>query len=159
MGTGKTTIGRALAKRLSYEFLDIDTAIQTQENQSITDIFEQLGEAYFRDLELKWCQTTLPTLSQTVIATGGGIVMNPDIAPLLRQHGKVVWLDCPIDDISHRLQGSTKRPLLLNKDIPSTLRSLYKDRYKAYQDTAQYYLHFKKLNTHTLVKKLLVLLK
>lgn len=129
-GCGKTTTGRLVAKRLGYAFCDVDEEIEKRERRSISEIFEQSGEEYFRQAETEAFQSMIG--ESKVIATGGGIVTrdeNYDIA----KKGYVVFIDRSVDDIIADVDTDT-RPLL--KEGAERLRSLYKQRYKKYCDWA-----------------------
>lgn len=102
-GTGKSTVGRALADRLGWRFLDADTALETAAQTSITQIFATEGEPGFRDRE----SAILETLSQTptaVIATGGGVILRPANRERLHSHGFTVWLTATPETCWERMQ-------------------------------------------------------
>lgn len=108
--SGKTTVGRQLARRLDMPFFDCDEAIEAAAGCSVSDIFARHGEAYFRELEHR----TLETLCRKegrVIATGGGAVLREDNRLLLQRSGTVFWLDRPLSDIMST-DFQTGRPLL-----------------------------------------------
>lgn len=108
--SGKTTVGRQLARRLDMPFFDCDEAIEAAAGCSVSDIFARYGESYFRQLEHR----TLETLCRKegcVIATGGGAVLREDNRLLLRCSGTVFWLDRPLADIMST-DFQTGRPLL-----------------------------------------------
>ena len=108
--SGKTTVGRQLARRLDMPFFDCDEAIEAAAGCSVSDIFARYGEAYFRELEHR----TLETLCRKegcVIATGGGAVLTEQNRELLRRSGTVFWLDRPLADIMST-DFQTGRPLL-----------------------------------------------
>ncbi|MDO5498527.1 MAG: shikimate kinase [Propionibacteriaceae bacterium] len=109
-GSGKSTIGRQLAKRLGQPFVDVDAAIEKDQQTSIADIFVTHGEPHFRQLEET---ATLASLaSGGVVALGGGAIMNDDIRAALAGHD-VVWLECSISTATKRVGMDTARPLLL----------------------------------------------
>ncbi len=130
MGSGKTTIGRLLAKRLSYRFFDTDAVIEQVAGQSINQIFAEAGEPEFRSLETK-VLAELSSYSRLAIATGGGIILKRENWSYLRR-GIVVWLDVPLEDIQNRLQGDKTRPLLQAEDLPTKLQSLLEQRQSLY---------------------------
>ena len=130
MGSGKTSLARRLAGLIGYDFLDTDYEIECQTGYHIQALFALKGEAYFRELESTWCQTVLPTVRNTVIATGGGLIVNADNQAALRQHSTVVWLDVPLTDLKQRLQSDKKRPLSTQLD------TLYADRQPMYAASA-----------------------
>ena len=126
MGAGKTTIGKKLANRLSYRFLDTDALIEKTAGKPISEIFSQSGEAAFRQLESEVLSQTA-AYTQLVVATGGGIITQPMNWSYLR-HGVVIWLDVPIPVLVSRLSGDTSRPLLQSVDLPAKLETLLQAR-------------------------------
>ena len=130
MGAGKSTIGRAIAQSLKYRFFDTDDLIERVAQRSISDIFAHDGEAAFRSLETQ-VLTQVSSQTRSVIATGGGIVTQPDIWQQLR-HGAIIWLDTPVEVILKRLRSNpnavTKRPLLHQSNPDETLTKLLESR-------------------------------
>lgn len=108
--SGKTSVGRALARRLDMPFYDCDEAVETAAGQSLSAIFSQHGETFFRDLESKILED-LCSRERCVIATGGGAVLRQENRLLLRRSGVVFWLDRPLEDIMST-DFQTGRPLL-----------------------------------------------
>lgn len=108
--SGKTTVGRQLARRLDMPFFDCDEAIEAAAGCSVSDIFARYGEAYFRELEHRTLET-LCCKEGCVIATGGGAVLRKDNRLLLQRSGTVFWLDRPLSDIMST-DFQTGRPLL-----------------------------------------------
>lgn len=108
--SGKTTVGRLLARRLDMPFFDCDEAIEAAAGCSVSDIFAWYGEAYFRELEHRTLET-LCRKESCVIATGGGAVLREDNRLLLQRSGTVFWLDRPLADIMST-DFQTGRPLL-----------------------------------------------
>ncbi len=135
--SGKSTLGRLLAHKLGYNFVDTDELIVQNENKTVADIFADKGEDYFRTLE----KTTLRNLgitANTIVATGGGMpCFNNNIAHML-QLGKVVYLDVTPDELLKRLNNSTsknERPLLAIEDQ----KTLYQKLFITYQHRQQFY--------------------
>ena len=131
MAAGKTTIGFKLAKKLKYEFIDIDTEIEKSENQKIADIFQIRGEEYFRKVEER---VSLNLLENTrgVISIGGGAFLNEKIRKKIKKNSCSFWLDWKMRTILNRISKNKRRPLALklnNKDITS----LYQKRVKFYK--------------------------
>jgi len=110
MGSGKTTIGKLLADRLKYQFFDTDQLIEQVTNQTVTQLFSDLGEAAFRQLETQML-AELSSYTRKLISTGGGVVTKPDNWGHLRT-GVMIWLDVPIEVLHARLLSDTTRPLL-----------------------------------------------
>lgn len=112
MASGKSTVGRCLAKKLGMSFLDTDEYIEKKQNKKISDIFSENGENFFRKLEHE-CAKALYTKDNTVIATGGGFVLNPENIELMRKNGIIVYLETNADVICDRLETSRgTRPLM-----------------------------------------------
>ena len=109
MGSGKTTVGKHLAKDLNYRFIDTDRTIETIAKSSIASIFEHSGEAYFRELETK-VLSELSVYTRSVISTGGGIIGQQINWSYLRQ-GLVVWLDVDLKILKKRVAQDRTRPL------------------------------------------------
>lgn len=111
MGSGKTVVGRRLAQRLGYGFLDTDQFVEGELGCTIAEVFSIQGEAYFRRLEARLAGR-LHALQNTVIATGGGMPLAPGNLERLRRAGAVVFLKASEADIVRRLERDTRRPLL-----------------------------------------------
>ena len=111
MGSGKTTIGKKLARTLGYAFVDLDKAIEARAGMSIPQYFEHHGEAPFRELERDCLQSDIPS-ENVVVATGGGAPCFFDNMEWMNQHGVTVYLMLPPKALASRLQGSAGRPLL-----------------------------------------------
>ncbi|MDG1358152.1 MAG: shikimate kinase [Akkermansiaceae bacterium] len=137
MGSGKSSIGRELHHNLGYELIDTDQVIEQQSGKTIPEIFEQRGEAVFRNYEtellehLKDKQT-----SQHIISTGGGMICSPKNRILLRELGFVVWLQCSSQEILERTSQNKNRPLLQCDDPLHAIKNLLKERSPFYQETA-----------------------
>ncbi|ABB36077.1 Shikimate kinase [Synechococcus sp. CC9605] len=133
MGSGKTSTGRPLAERLGYGFVDADAVIEQAAGCSIPEIFERDGDAGFRSLESQ----VLSAISQRhslVVATGGGVVTQPENWGLLHS-GIVIWLDVVPDQLLQRLNAdSTVRPLLQTTDPEASLNALLNERRPLYSE-------------------------
>ena len=130
MGVGKTTVGRLLAKELSYGFVDTDNVIAQATGKSINELFAEVGEAGFRQLESD-VLAQVCAFTKLTIATGGGIVLRRENWGYLH-HGLIVWLDAPVELIYSRLVEDTTRPLLQDADLKGKLRSLLEQRTPLY---------------------------
>jgi shikimate kinase len=135
MGSGKSSVGREIARRWGFRFIDTDTAIRQKFGKSIPDIFASFGEPLFRDEENQALQN-LQNTDQAVIATGGGIVLQPRNHPLLRSLGVVVWLTASEEVIWERVSRNQNRPLLKTPDPRTTISTLMSTRYPLYRSLA-----------------------
>ena len=133
MGAGKSTVGRRLAKRLGLPFIDTDAAIEDAAGYSAAEMFERYGEADFRDGERRLV-ARLVDGEVRVIATGGGVFVDPRTRKLLNQRAITVWLDAPVDVLAVRTARRDTRPLLRNGDPKGTLERLAKDRGPSYAE-------------------------
>lgn len=149
MGTGKSTVGRALAQHLKWTFIDTDQGIEQEAGMSIPTIFEQYGEHYFRDLESKVIARTVAGEHQ-VIATGGGAVLREENRKAMLSGGLVVALKADSATIISRVREDTNRPLLAG-DLESKVQSLLKERERAY-DFAQMVIDTSALSVSEIVQ-------
>ncbi|MFN8641858.1 MAG: shikimate kinase [Candidatus Binatia bacterium] len=128
MGAGKTTVGRALAKRLDWRFEDIDERIERTEGRDVASIFRQSGEPYFRACERQALADLLDTRG-VVVATGGGTPVDPANRALMARDGAVAWLDAPFATVAERVPADGRRPLAANR---AEMERLYNERRAAY---------------------------
>ena len=133
MGAGKTAVGRRLANRLDLPFIDADTEIEVASGASISEIFAEHGEAYFRQGERKVIARLLENGPQ-VLATGGGAYMNPDTRANIKAHGLSVWLKADIKVLMKRVGRRDNRPLLVAGDAEKVMKKLMEERYPIYAD-------------------------
>jgi len=111
MGTGKTSVGKQLATKLKWLFFDTDALAETTEGMSVSDIFSKKGETYFRKLE-KRCLEGLVSMSEIVIATGGGTLLTPENLEMASQDAALICLWATEEDLKRRLAKDKSRPLL-----------------------------------------------
>lgn len=123
MGTGKTSVARLAAEQLHFTYLDTDELIQTHTGRSIADIFKTDGEPAFRELERKLVQDLVGT-TKTVIATGGGLPLDPQNLASLKTHSLVICLWASPERIWERVKSQTHRPLLEEADPQKKIREL-----------------------------------
>jgi shikimate kinase len=131
MGTGKSEVGKLLAKRLQREFFDTDELIERAAGQPIARIFAEKGEPHFRELENQVIREVCQG-QKSVIATGGGAIVNMDNASCLKKSGTVICLTASPEIIVQRVQGDNDRPLLQGAEPLTKIRSLLTDRAEAY---------------------------
>jgi shikimate kinase len=131
MGTGKSTVGKGLAERLRYMFLDTDHEIETRAGMSIREIFETHGESYFRDLETEVLEDIENNVRQAVVATGGGIVVKDRNRKLLTSRPEsrlIVQLTADVSTLVHRLMRDRSRPLLRGEELRTRIERLQTER-------------------------------
>jgi shikimate kinase len=131
MGAGKSRIGKDLAKKYGFSFVDTDDEIVIAAGCSISDIFELYGEKAFRDLEERVISRLLTSKVQ-IIATGGGAFMNAKIRKAIRKHGISVWLKAGLKVLIERTSRRKDRPLLEHGDPENILKELMNKRYPMY---------------------------
>jgi shikimate kinase len=138
MGSGKTTIGRRIAARLDRHFVDADAALEEIADRSIAEIFEQDGEAAFRDLESDTFEELLEHHEPCVIASGGGLVLRSDNRARLRRHDvTVVYLDAGPAFLASRVEGKSHRPLIRGDESAlDILTRLHAERAPLYAEVA-----------------------
>jgi shikimate kinase len=129
MAAGKTTVARALARRLGWDTADIDEVIEQRERQTVSDIFTRHGEAYFRALERQALLDQLPR-RHLVVATGGGTYADPQNRAAINADGVSVWLDVPLDRLIDRVPAGGRRPLATDR---AGFEHLYYQRRAAYE--------------------------
>jgi len=131
MGAGKSCVGRRLAARLGWPFVDADEEIVKAAGLCIADIFALYGERAFRDCERKVMERLLSG-PPCVLAAGGGAFMDAQTRAMIQEHAVSVWLRADLDVLVARTAGRTHRPLLNTGDPRETLRGLMEDRYPVY---------------------------
>jgi len=156
-GSGKSTVGRQLARRLQLPFLDSDQVIEQRLGCSIRDYFEREGEARFRDLE----EAVIEELSRSggVLSTGGGAVLRPANRRHLRERCQVVYLKSSPEELYRRLRHDRQRPLLQVADPLRKLRELYTARDPLYRETAHYVIETGRPSVATLVNMIVMQLE
>ena len=132
MGTGKSVVGRQLARELNTPFIDTDDLIEKEAGKSIAQIFACHGEGYFRKLESKAIDD-VSSKTNMVIATGGGAIVNPKKLEALKKTGIVICLTASIDAILSRVGSGDERPLLSAADKKGAISNLLKTREPFYQ--------------------------
>lgn len=132
MGTGKSTIGRAVAHKLGFQLLDTDHEIERRQGRSVADIFAQLGEPAFRAMERELIEHGHPA-ERMVVSCGGGLVVQPGMLDLLKSKGVVVCLHASLETIFARTVRHRNRPLLEVEDPLERIRALYAAREPIYK--------------------------
>lgn len=136
MASGKSTFGKKLAKKKGYSFVDTDKLIEKEEGKSVTEIFEQYGEKYFRNLEKLALKRLIKQNENQVIATGGGMSCNQYNLNLMKRNGEVIYLKIDVKSVINRLKtAKNKRPILANlseKELVTKIENLLNKRLKYY---------------------------
>lgn len=154
MGSGKTTVGRLLAKKLGKTFIDSDEEILKRTGVTIQHIFDVEGEAGFRMREAGVVQELL-LRNDVVLATGGGAILNAQNRSMMRENGTVVYLKSGVHDLWQRTRHDRSRPLLQTADPRARLNELFEQRNPLYTETADIVIHTGKQNVQILLSALL----
>ena len=156
MAAGKTTIGSKLAKKLNYNFFDVDFEIEKLENNKIINIFENKGESYFRKVEEK-LSLNFVEKNNCVISLGGGAFINENIRKKIQKNSHSFWLNWKIRTILDRISKNKNRPIALNLSNKD-LADLYKKRVKFYK-LSDFRVNCEKKNKNEIIKIILETLK
>lgn len=158
MGSGKSTIGEALALHLNWSFIDLDRELEKNENTSIAQLVKEKGMLHFREKEktfLKDFQLSEPT--HFVISTGGGLVLQDENRLVLQSLGKVVWLKASAEVIHKRIKGDNSRPLIEannEKDKIAKIEDILKSRQEIYSQLADFTVEVDDLNVELIVESI-----
>jgi len=156
MGAGKTTIGQKLSQDLHMPVFDTDQLVEQAEGRTISEIFAEKGEVYFRDKE---SETLLKTKSMKgIITTGGGIILRKENRDFIRTTGTSIFLKCNIEKIMERIQNDTTRPLVVNKSLEE-VNALYESRKQIYENTAKVTIDTTHLNIEATVNEIMKRIK
>ena len=153
MGAGKTTIGKALAKRLDLGFVDSDRVVEERTGVSIPTVFEIEGEDGFRKRE-SLVVADLSRLSGRVVATGGGVVLRPENRSNMRANGFVVYLNVPLHLLWERMRYDKSRPLLKVANPLNRLRELFVERDPYYREVADLIIDGSRMKTQAILELL-----
>ena len=145
MGSWKSTIGKKLASSLELQFIDTDDEIEEATEQTVAEIFEERGEAQFREMETAYFveKSQQPGF---VISTGGGIVVAEANRIALRNNGITIFLKASPETLSHRIKNTDKRPLLYGDDPLFRLSKIWKERKEFYEESAHLTIETDRLN-------------
>lgn len=136
MGSGKTSLGKRLARALDRPFVDTDQMVEASAGKKISDIFQEEGEKGFRTRETEALRQLKKEKNLCVISVGGGLPVQPQNHLLLEQLGTVIYLEAPVEVLEQRLAGDTGRPLLKGGDLHSRIVELMSQREEIYQEVA-----------------------
>ena len=152
MGSGKSSVGKLVSKKLNLPFIDIDNLIVEAEGMEITEIFENRGQEYFRNIEEKITLKSLNSI-KSVISLGGGGFINDKIRKKILTNHFSFWLNCDESILIKRIKGSKKRPLVF-KSTEQEIKEIIKKRSKIYSN-AQFEINCNKLTKTEIVKKII----
>ena len=158
MGAGKTTIGKLLAKKLKKTFYDTDHEIEKKLGVKVSVIFELEGEEGFRKRETQMIDE-LTNKKNIILATGGGAVLNEENRRLLKERGKVIYLNAKPQNLAKRMAFDKDRPLLQQGNMLDTLNNLYKERHPLYLGVSSFVVDTGQQKTQTIINKIEALLK
>ncbi|MEE8335754.1 MAG: shikimate kinase [Candidatus Neomarinimicrobiota bacterium] len=153
MGSGKTRIGKILAKNTLKTFINLDTEIETFSGDSISTIFAEKGQAFFREIE-KTMLGKSALIPKAVISTGGGIILDKDNRELMRNTGLAVYLKTELKVLLERLKNSRSRPLLEGGNLPLNLKKIMQSRQKYYEETAHVTIETNSLSGDAIVNNI-----
>ena len=134
MGSGKSTVGKILAEKMKLLFIDLDSEIEKTGGKSVSEIFNQDGEDHFRKLESE----ELKQYSESVVACGGGIILDEENRKYINENGVAVLLTASMDELFKRLSDSNNRPILPDENTKKALTKLWMERLIDYLDTADF---------------------
>jgi len=154
-GVGKTTIGKAVARRLGRQFLDFDQEIERRSGMDVREIFRLKGEEHFREMEFVLTKE-LSVTGGMVLSPGGGWIAQQRSVELLRSNGRIIYLRASPEAVARRLRRVETRPLLAGRDPVVALRELYQKR-RALYETADAVLDTERLARQQLIAKVVEL--
>src|SRR6056297_2749355 len=155
MGSGKSTIGKLLAKNIYYKFIDVDDFIvKHSEYESVNEIFEEKNEEFFRTLEND-AMKELSDFEKTVIATGGGVILNEENIQIMHSTGIVIYLESDIENLVRRLKDAKDRPLLKGVDLKKKLERLFNKRESLYSQAANLTIDISAKDKNSIVERII----
>ncbi|WP_286316043.1 shikimate kinase [Romboutsia ilealis] len=157
MGVGKTSVGKQLARKLDFNFIDTDYEIERLSNKSIPEIFEQYGENYFRKLENSILEKFVKN-EDIVMATGGGIITTKENYNILKNEEKVIFLDGSVETIINHVQNErNQRPLLKeSENLSKKIEELLSIRYEKYIEVSDILIDINGKNIDEVISQILV---
>ncbi|MBP6263045.1 MAG: shikimate kinase [Nitrospira sp.] len=157
-GTGKSTVGKMLARKLGRTVVSTDAEIVKRAQLSVPEIVKQFGWEHFRDLESAVCRD-FAARDQLIIDTGGGAILRPENVEALRRTGTLVWLTATVETITRRIGGDTQRPSLTGtKSFTEEIRDVLTERTPKYQAAANHIVPTDGASTGEVAERILRLL-
>ena len=152
MGSGKSTLGKSLSEKIQKPFIDLDSEIEKVAGKSITEIFDIDGEEQFRKMETKQLQQ----YSKSIVACGGGIVLNNANRKFINENGIAILLLATMEELTQRLSASNNRPLLADDNMEEALTKLWMERLIDYLDTADFSIETNGKTSEQLTDEILI---
>ncbi|MFH0834010.1 MAG: shikimate kinase, partial [Patescibacteria group bacterium] len=140
-GSGKTAVGKVLAKFLDFKFVDIDAALEKNAGSKISEIVAKNGWDFFRELETQWTKK-FAAEKNLVISTGGGVILKKENVRALKKNGIVIFVDTPLELLQKRVAQNSKRPSLTGDDPAQELAKVWAEREKLYRAAADITVFF-----------------
>ncbi|MCW5797787.1 MAG: shikimate kinase [Nitrospira sp.] len=157
-GTGKSTVGKLLARKLGRTLVSTDAEIVKRANLSVPEIVKQFGWDHFRDLESAVCRD-VASRDQLIIDTGGGAILRPENVAVLQKNGMLVWLTATVETITRRIGGDTQRPSLTGtKSFTEEIRDVLAERTPKYQAAAAHVVATDSVSTAEVAERILRLM-
>ena len=158
MGSGKSTIGKLLARQLNAEFIDLDDYIVEKRGMTISDIFSKYGEENFRKSETQAAKN-ISKLDNLIVSLGGGTVVNPKNAEILKTSGKIILLYISPETVYQRLKNDKSRPLLQTKDKLKAITDMLEKRMPYYDVAADYKVNVDGKTKEEVLKEILKIIE
>lgn len=154
MGAGKTTVGKRLAERFRWDFIDTDEYIEQKAGMAVSEIFDRYGEENFRARETEALQEILQERKEAVISVGGGLPMREENREYLKKLGRTIYLRAQVDTLVERLSGDTARPLLRGQDLRARITQLMELRSDVYESAADVILDTDTMHIGRIVREI-----
>lgn len=156
MGSGKTTVGKALSTDLNMDFIDLDKLIEIENNESINEIFKNKGEDFFRNLETEALKNVCKNDNQ-VVSLGGGAVLKQENVDIIKANGTLIFLEVEAKTVLKRLKNDTSRPLLNVDNKEAVIEKMLQERTPIYKNNADFTVNANKnsKNTASFIKKII----
>ena len=154
MGSGKTTVGKILKRKLQLDLIDMDKRIEEKEGQKIKEIFAEKGESYFRELETSFLKELIG-VKNSIISTGGGIVLKAENVNYLKEIGKVIYLYADAEQILINLKHDKNRPLLQVDNYEEKVRQMLEEREDYYLNAADIILQTNNKDLDSIAKEIM----
>ena len=154
MGARKTTVGKRLAARLKWDFIDTDEYIEQKAGMAVSEIFDRYGEENFRARETEALREILQEQKAAVISVGGGLPMRKENREYLKEIGRTIYLRAQVDTLVGRLSGDTGRPLLRGQDLRTRIQQLMELRSAVYESAADVILDTDTMHVGRIVREI-----